>query len=113
MLITIIGILMVPLFCIGVLCLFSDRWLPKLWMTISSTPPQATAVFRLGVWKFRALGIFYIVASLLPFISIAVPNADPLYPYIIGIACISWIASFMLGWLALSIKKKKVDSKKS
>lgn len=110
MILTIIAIILIaPLFVIGVLYLFSHKWLPKLAMTISSTPPQSPAVFKLAAWKFRALGVFYILVSLLPFIPMIVPAADYFFPYIIAIAAMSWISSFILGWVALSIKNKKAD----
>jgi len=60
-----------------------------------SKPPEPSTVSKIGVWKLRALGIFYLTVSILLILPIVIPNVNLSIPLIVAVMAL--IANFVLG----------------
>jgi hypothetical protein len=95
---------------LGMLLLINNKWLPKLSIFMGSKPPEPSARLRIAIWKLRALGIFYIMLSIIMFIMVASPDTNA--TILLSIALIAYTANFVLGivW-AHQTRKEKADQK--
>ncbi len=112
--ILILGILFALGFlCYGIFLLFSHRWLPKFLMLMWDKSPEPSTALRIGIWKFRLLGIGNIMLAVALLIMTAVPSADA--SVLMYIAMAAFIINFILGLVAgvLISRNKKAERNKS
>ena len=95
----------------GILLLFSHKWLPKFLTLMWDKPPEPTTALRIGIWKFRLIGIGNIMLAMAFFIMIAAPNINS--SILIYMAIIAFVANFVLGIIGINQKRnKKANSEK-
>jgi hypothetical protein len=100
----------VIMFSQGIFLLLSHKWMPKL-MNIMALSPEQSSILKIGVWRFRVLGIFHILLSICVLIALAFPELVAFVPVLVLL--IPLIIFLLLGWitLALSFKYRKGHSK--